>query len=638
MHWPVAFANPNSSQIKALKSSGGHPVEDHKLSADLATTWREMERMVQKGKVRNIGVSNFNIRRTEELLKATTDSNPVINQVEVNFGVANEELLHYSEAHQILLQAYSPLGGSANIEKYLNEPIILDVAKRNNMTPAQVMLAWPLARGIIPITKSVTPERIEENFGALNKELEWDDVVHLTRESQSRPIDRSVDPSETWATHEDIFEDEKDHTMLNSLKTDRFEVPRPHESDGSHYLEPRNDPEAPEIGPGGTAKREMHTMASSQPAGISSKPRATVLQQLMRRNGGVHRAFSTSAQSSATAAEKAPPAAEELPVVGSSSFLRSNAKAATQTPGIEWTDGEKGIERQVRKMNMYTVRGSCGAAFSIGGASRSFSSSSSAALAAAETTPLAVSSSPLSTSPMAPSKSRRARASGLARVYPPRKTFLFAQYQRLLEQSKLVVLLQHNSLSVADFSRVRNEIASVPCEEGSSAARLTVVRSGLMRVLAQGSFPSSRRKSKALFSGPLALLTFDHLSPNYISRVLSVLDRTLGAGRAQPKPAPGQSYQQAKAVTNVNTRLTPVAAVVEHNADIKVLMDIAGLRDVSLLPGLDALRGQVVALLNATPSRLVATLDQARGGDVSRILEARHRALESEATAVSTQG
>lgn len=606
MHWPVAFANPNASQIKALKSSGGHPVEETKLSQDLAATWRKMEEMVQKGKVRNIGISNFNIRRTEELLQASTQTNPTVNQVEVNFGVPNEELLHYSEAHQIMLQAYSPLGGSAYVEKYLNDPIIVDVARRNNITPAQVMLAWPLARGIIPITKSVTPSRIEENFATANLDLPWDDVIHLNKEAQARPIDRSVDPSETWATQEDIFEDYKDQTLLGSLKSENFEVPPAHESDGSHYLEPRNDPNAPKLGPGGTAIREMHTMT---PGASCFTPRLTAVQQRM-----AHRSWTTQTLKSrgyATTAEAAPPTAEELPNVGGSSFLRSDAKSATQTPGIQWADGEKGIERQVRKMNMYTVRDG----------RRAFSSASYVGNGE-------VTSSEIPTTPVAVSTRRWKGKPG--RVFTPRKAFLFAQYQRLLEASKVVVVYQHNNLSVAEFAKVRGDIAGIPLPEGTEkAARLTVVRSGLMRLLAQKSLAGKRQQSETLFNGPLALLTFDHLSPSYIARVLEVLDKALGAGRLPAKPAPGQSYRQSKAFTGVNTRLVPLATIVEQSADTRALMDIAGLRDIAMLPDLNALRGQIVALLGSTPSTLLATLEQAKGGHVVRTLDAHRQTLAS---------
>lgn len=580
MNWPVAFANPNSSQIPSVKSMGGRPVEETKLSNDLAATWVKMEEMVAKGKVRNIGVSNFNIRRTEELLLANTASNPIINQVEVNFGVPNEELLHYSEAHQIMLQAYSPLGGPNYSEKYLYDPIIVDVANRNNMTPAQVMLAWPMARGIIPLTKSINPSRIEENFAASEMKLPWEDVVHLNNEAQARPIDRSMDPTEAWEPENDIFEDYKDQTMLNSLKGDNFHAPRPHETDGSHYLEPRNDPEAPEIGPGGTAVRRMHTMTSSR-LGSSFRPRPTVVQQLM---GGTRRSFASSSRTPAVA-ETSTPSLDQAPnMANNSPLLRNSAKSATQTPGIQWTDGEMGLERQVRKMNMYTVRGV---------QQRNFSSSFRVA----------------------------------ARVYTPRKAFLYDQYRRLFQESKVVLFLQHNCLSVKDAVKIRKEIESIELTETtplSSKAKFTIVRTGLLRPFVRRN--SSLKELEPILNGPVALLTFDHLSPLYLSRILGVIDKALGAGKVQPKPVGSTGH--AKMAKNVNTRILPLAAVVEQSASSVKLLDMAQLRDVSLLPNLEQMRGQLVALLNSAPSQLVSTLDQAKGVQLLQTLDARRRDLE----------
>lgn len=621
MHWPVAFSNPNTSQISSLRSSGGYPVEEVGLSQDLALTWRKMEEMVQKGKVRSIGISNFNIRRTEDLLNASTDTNPVVNQVEVNLGVPNDELLLYSEAHQIMLQAYSPLGAHTYREKYLEDPVIQEIAERNNMTPAQVQLAWPLARGIVPITRSSNPAHIEENFAAASKELPWEDVIHLTQEAQARPIDRSMDPSETWATNEDIFEDYKDQTMLNSLKDTTFEAPPAHQSDGSHYLEPRNDPEAPQIGPGGTAVREMHTM-TSRLAGSSRRP--TVVQQLGQSKP---RFFSTSSSSRAVA-EAAPPTAEEVPTVGQSVLLRNTAKTATQTPGIRWTDGEEGIERQARKMNMYTVRRDSREQFQQQQQQRQRAfSTHSPKRASVITTP----SSPMIAPPPSVSLSKLPTQ----RKFPARKTFLMDLYRQLLADSKVVLILQHNSVGVREMSRIRADLAAVPMSESGDASssnaspvRLTVARSGILRkAVNYTESPSMRRSSHMLF-GPIAMLTFDHLSPTYISRVLAVMDKALGAARAQPKPV-GKPH--AKAATNVNPRFLPLMAYVESGErGAKRVVDVAGLRDIGLLPSLDQLRAQIVGLLSATPSRLVSTLNQARGGHLALTLDAHRRQLDGD--------
>lgn len=622
---PVAFSNPNASQIPAIKSQGGHPVEDAKLSQDLAATWLKMEEMVQKGKVRNIGVSNFNIRRTEELLKASTASNPVVNQVEVNWGVVNEELLHYSEAHQIMLQGYSPLGGDHLAQQYLEEPVVVDVARRNNISPAQVLIAWQLARGIIPIVKSLEVRHMEENLAAVDVQLPWDDVVHLTAEANARPIERTMDPSEAWTTQEDIFEDYHDATRLNSLTSDSFEAPPPHEAEGSHYLEPRNDPAAPQVGPGGTAVRSMHTSAAAS-SSSSSTSRPTVLQQLVGGRGNMRNArhFSSSARSGAVA-ETAPPSSEEAPAVSSSPLLRTNAKMAARTPGITWTDGEQGIEREARKMNMYTVR-PLPSLCSVRGGRRAFSTGAAAA---------AVSAAASSSSSPSPSGtfSPKAASSRPGRVYTPRKAFLLGEYARLLSQSKLVVLLQHNNLSVSDMSKVRRDIAAVALPEGvqggeEAKAKLTVVRTGLLKPVVRSSSQASVQSLEGALSGPIALLTCSHLSPAYLGSVLSVLDRALGAGRATPKPTTSSAHPPVTA--GVNTRLTPLAALVEADDIGRLkLLDLPALRDVGLLPGLEELRAQVVGLLSAPAAKLASTLDQASGKAVLQTLDARRRELSS---------
>jgi diketogulonate reductase-like aldo/keto reductase/ribosomal protein L10 len=589
MHRPVAFSNPNVSQISSIKSQTGRPVEVPHLSGDITATWARMEEMVQKGKVRNIGISNFNIRRTEELLAASTTHNPVINQVEVNFGVANEELLHYSEAHQIMLQAYSPLGGSGYAQGYLEDPVVQDVAQRNNMTPAQVLLAWPMARGIIPIVKSNTPQRIEENFAAAEKSIAWDDVVHLTRESEARGIERTVDPSEAWETDLDIFEDGKDQTRLLGLKKTSLEVPPAHKADGSHFLEPRNDPEAKPIGPGGTAVREMHSLANVASSSRVSRP--TALQVAL----GGRRAMSSSVRARAAAApstsgEAAPPSASETPAVSASPLLANSSKAALRTPGLKFTDGEDGVTRETRKMNLYTVRRGA----------RSFAS-------------VAASSAP---SPAAPSSLDVAPVARPGRTYTARKAFLYEQYARLIAESPLMIVLTHHNLSVADVSRIRRDLAAIPAPEEGVQASLTTVRSGVLRPLLRNHASLGVQSLEEALEGPTALLTVGALSPSHLSRVLAVLERHSGA------KAMAAAAQEGAAPAKV-PRIVPLIGLVQGRS-----LRLPALKAVGELPDLATLRAQLVGLLSSPASQLAAVLSRAAGGDIALALEARKRSLE----------
>ncbi|KAJ9478995.1 putative reductase 1 [Pseudozyma hubeiensis] len=588
MHWPVAFLNSKGSMVPSIRSTGGHPVESEDLSRDFMATYRVMEEMVKKGKVRNIGVSNFNIRRTGEVVDESTVK-PVVNQVEVNLGVHNEELRNYAHAHGVTLQAYSPFGSSQNVAKSLEDPVVVDVAQRNNITPAQVLLAWTLGRDIIPISKSVTPERIEENFRALEIQLPEEEIKHLTNEALSRPIERTVDPTEGWGVADEIFEDGVDQTREMELKGGVYTPPPAHESPSEHRLEPRNDPE----NPARMFHTAAHPLASSSRSTLSSR-RPTAVQA--KSSSSFFRSFATTSRSAAVA-EAAPPSASEAPAVSESPLLRSTAKSALATPGLKFVDGEQSIERETKKMNMYTVR------------RMSTSTTSRASVSAAPITSTTATSS----------------AVKVARKYPAKKSFLYQKYQRLLTDSQMVLVLQHNNLSVAELAKVRSDIAAIKLPEGQTAkASLTVVRAGLIKAVAkQLSHDNATMESlQPALSGPIALLTCEHLTPAYLSALFNVVDRALG--HAPPRaPAAGAKFPETAVA---NPRLVPLAAVLEGNR----LLQVPQTRDVGRIGSLDQLRSQIVGLLSAPGQQLAGVLSQASGQQLALTLEGRKRDLEAK--------
>lgn len=584
MHWPVAFLNANGSMVSSIRSTGGHPVERADLSRDFMSTYRAMEEMVKKGKVRNIGVSNFNIRRTSEVVDEATIK-PVVNQVEVNLGVHNEELRNYAHAHGVTLQAYSPFGSNQNAPQYLEDPVVVDIAQRNNITPAQVLLAWTLGRDINPIAKSVTPERIEENFRALEIQLPEEDIKHLTSEALSRPIERTVDPTEGWAVEDPIFEDGVDQTRDMELKGGAYCPPPAHESPLEHRLEPRNDPES--------LSRHFHTAAHPFASSSSSSRRPTAVQA--RKSMSFFRSFATTSQSAAAGvAETAPPSASEAPAVSESPLSRNTTESALATPGLKFVDGEQSMQRETAKMNMYTVR-------------RMSTSTTSRA----------------SVSPSSPSAV--AAAVKVDRKYPAKKSFLYEKYLRLLRDSQMVLVLQHNNLSVAELAKVRSDIAAIKLpHEQQAKASLTVVRAGLIkaaaRQLASGN-PTMKRLQPTL-SGPIALLTCETLTPAYLSALFNVVDRALG--HAPPRaPALGAKHPETAVA---NPRLVPLAAVLEGNR----LLQVPQTRDVGRIGSLDQLRAQIVGLLSAPGQQLAGVLSQAAGQQLALTLEGRKRDLESQ--------
>jgi len=131
---------------------------------DYVTTYRAMEALLSTGKVKAIGVSNFNIRRLEDLL-SKTDVIPACNQVEAHPYLTQPELLEFCQNKGILLEAYSPLGNNQTGEsRTVDDTLVHEVAKDLEMDPGVVLASWGVQRGTVVLPKSVTPSRIASNL------------------------------------------------------------------------------------------------------------------------------------------------------------------------------------------------------------------------------------------------------------------------------------------------------------------------------------------------------------------------------------------------------------------------------------------------------------------------------------------
>ena len=137
-------------------------------------TWRAMIKLFHQGKARAIGVSNYSIRELNELLDKS-DIVPAVNQVEFHPFLYQEELLRFCKNNNIQLEAYSPLTRG----KRLNHPNILELAKKYNKTPAQVLMRWSLQHNVIVIPKSIHEVRIKENSQVFDFQLEPKDMKLL---------------------------------------------------------------------------------------------------------------------------------------------------------------------------------------------------------------------------------------------------------------------------------------------------------------------------------------------------------------------------------------------------------------------------------------------------------------------------
>jgi len=192
IHWPVAFHYvPIDPSIRGFEneeideSDNGRRIDP---SVSIHETWQAMEGLVEKGLVREIGVSNFPVSLLHELLSQSRTP-PVVNQCEGHPYLQQNNLLNYCQSRGIHYQAYSPLGTPGY--KEANEPDILDdhllksIAQRHNTTStAQICLAWALQRGTSVVVKSVTEHRLRDNLAASKIKLtdqEMQEIESLER-------------------------------------------------------------------------------------------------------------------------------------------------------------------------------------------------------------------------------------------------------------------------------------------------------------------------------------------------------------------------------------------------------------------------------------------------------------------------
>jgi 2,5-diketo-D-gluconate reductase A len=134
-------------------------------------TWRAFERIREEGKSRSIGVSNFRVDDLERL-HAEADAVPTVNQIELHPRHQQATLRAYHHEHAIATEAWSPLAQGA----VLGDETIAAIGAHHGKTPAQVVLGWQVQIGNVVIPKSVTPERVRENFEIFDFELEQDEL------------------------------------------------------------------------------------------------------------------------------------------------------------------------------------------------------------------------------------------------------------------------------------------------------------------------------------------------------------------------------------------------------------------------------------------------------------------------------
>jgi diketogulonate reductase-like aldo/keto reductase len=154
IHWPA-----NETQF---------PDQWQELNAG---TWKAFEEIYKSGKAKAIGVSNFNINHIETLLQKA-EIKPMVNQIEIHPGHSQPELIDFCNKHDILVEAWSPLGSG----RILQNEIIVNLANKYNVSVGQICINYCLAKGILPLPRSSSEKNIEANITSDTFKLSEEDV------------------------------------------------------------------------------------------------------------------------------------------------------------------------------------------------------------------------------------------------------------------------------------------------------------------------------------------------------------------------------------------------------------------------------------------------------------------------------
>ncbi|RSK26652.1 aldo/keto reductase [Bacillus sp. HMF5848] len=151
-------------------------------------TWKALEKLYKDGRIRAIGVSNFQIHHLQDLIDQC-DIVPMVNQVEYHPRLAQKELHEFCKANNVQLEAWSPLMQG----KILDNPTLVEIANKYGKSTAQVILRWDLQNEVVTIPKSVKPQRIVDNANIFDFELSQDDIDKINSLNEESRIGPNPD-------------------------------------------------------------------------------------------------------------------------------------------------------------------------------------------------------------------------------------------------------------------------------------------------------------------------------------------------------------------------------------------------------------------------------------------------------------
>ncbi|EFA84802.1 aldo-keto reductase [Heterostelium album PN500] len=186
VHWPMAFEYTGESLEDPTNDDGSAKT----INVPIRETWEEMEKLVEAGLVKSIGISNFNVQAISDLL-TYAKIKPVVNQVELHPYNSQPDLKNYCEKVGIHLTAYSPLGSG----KYVDDKTVAELADTYKKSIPNILCRWAVQVGFSVIPKSVTPARIIDNLQITDFVINDSDMEKLNTLNKR---ERTCDPKYFW--------------------------------------------------------------------------------------------------------------------------------------------------------------------------------------------------------------------------------------------------------------------------------------------------------------------------------------------------------------------------------------------------------------------------------------------------------
>nr|BAN41083.1 aldose reductase, putative [Entamoeba invadens] len=170
MHWPVAVKENSSFPPKT---------EDF-IEKDICDTWKDMEKLVDEGLVKSIGISNFNERQIEKIMKVCRIK-PVVNQIEMNVYMQQKALRKVCDKYEIVVEAYRPIGGMSKdgVKSCLDDEVVVQLAQKYSKSTAQICLKFLGQSNVISVPKSTNANRLKQNVDLFDWKIEEEDMKQL---------------------------------------------------------------------------------------------------------------------------------------------------------------------------------------------------------------------------------------------------------------------------------------------------------------------------------------------------------------------------------------------------------------------------------------------------------------------------